>query len=241
MILPPALSGSMTDSTTITPILISSVISALLSQVLLGNHLILTLTDFDLATPLVELPLYLLLGALSGVVAFVFTYSAKISNQVFAGDLPALPESAKTTIKTIPNAVKPVIGGLLCGLVGLVFPQILFFGYETLNALLKDNGELSLSLILSLMGVKTVMTAVAAGSGLVGGTFAPSLFLGGMLGCAFHEVAQTALESIMHLQVVVDNSPAMVDAVMAQGGLGINPEAMHIAGVPAYAMVGAAR
>ena len=238
--------ASMTDTTTITPILISSVLSALLSQFLLGNHLILTLTDFDLATPLVELPLYLLLGALSGVVAFVFTYSAKISQQVFAGDFAPMPAVMKQVMTAIPDAVKPVMGGLLCGLVGLVFPQILFFGYETLNSLLKDNGELSLSLILSLMGVKTLMTAIAAGSGLVGGTFAPSLFLGGMLGCAFHEVANNLLESAMHLKVIVDSSPAAVTTTTA-ATLDVEAvvqgleSAVHIAGVPAYAMVGAAR
>jgi H+/Cl- antiporter ClcA len=116
----------------------------------------------------------------------------------------------------IPEPVKPVIGGLLCGMVGIAFPQILFFGYETLNSLLKNATPLSMKLILSLLAVKLIMTAVAAGSGLVGGTFAP-LFLGAMLGGAFHD-------SVVTILISPPSSPVPVE----------------IGGVPAHAMVSAA-
>lgn len=215
---------SFSSTTSITPILIASVLSALISQSLLGNHLVLTLSQFTLETPLVELPLYLLLGAMSGVVAFVFSYSAKLSKQFFNGDLGS--DSVKGTMSSIPNAVKPAIGGLICGIVGIAFPQILFFGYETLNSLLRYGG-LPLELVLSLLIVKIALTAISAGSGLVGGTFAPSLFLGAMLGAAFHEGAVFSLDTVMDVL-----SPEL-SATFATTNL-------QIAGVPAYAMVGAA-
>jgi H+/Cl- antiporter ClcA len=34
--------------------------------------------------------------------------------------------------------VKPVLGGLICGLTGIIYPQILFFGYETLDGLIAN-------------------------------------------------------------------------------------------------------
>jgi H+/Cl- antiporter ClcA len=79
--------------------------------------------------------------------------------------------------------------------VGLAFPQILFFGYETLNALLA-NKALPTETLVELLFVKMFTTAVAAGSGLVGGTFAPSLFLGGMLGASFHNAVSGVLNSV---------------------------------------------
>jgi H+/Cl- antiporter ClcA len=215
---------SFSSTTSITPILIAAVLSALVSQSLLGNHLVLTLSQFTLETPLVELPLYLLLGAMSGVVAFVFTYTAKLSKQFFNGDLGS--DAVRGTMSSIPNAVKPAIGGLICGIVGIAYPQILFFGYETLNSLLRYGG-LPLELVLTLLFAKIALTAISAGSGLVGGTFAPSLFLGAMLGAAFHEGAVYSLDTMMDVL-----SPEF-SATFASTNL-------QIAGVPAYAMVGAA-
>ena len=108
---PMAVFQSMTSTTTITPILIASVLSALVSHLLLGNELILSLSHFELETPILELPLYLMLGALSGVAAFVFTYSAKLSQQFFSGELGIGP--IRSTMKAIPDWFKPAMGGLL--------------------------------------------------------------------------------------------------------------------------------
>lgn len=74
---------------------------------------------------------------------------------------------------------------MTCGVVGYVYPQILFFGYETLNGLL-ENENLATELLLVLLLAKIFTTAVSAGSGLVGGTLAPSLFMGGELDRNMH-------------------------------------------------------
>jgi H+/Cl- antiporter ClcA len=121
----------------------------------------------------------------------------------------------------MPKYTKPVVGGLLCGLIGLVFPQTLFFGYETLNPLL-GNTSLSTTVLVSLLGAKIVSTAIAAGSGLVGGTFAPSLFLGAMVGASFHNFLDFLLQ------------------FSASHGGSVGASMMQLADVPAYAMVGAA-
>lgn len=174
-----------TGTGSITAVLIASVLSALVSRVYLGESLALSVPTYELNTPLVELPMYLLLGVTSGVVAGIFTFCAQLSKAFFDGN--AGPAFVQGVMKVLPKWCKPIIGGLTCGVVGLVYPQILFFGYETLNTLLANNA-LTTDVILTLLGVKIFTTAVAAGSGLVGGTFAPSLFLGGMVGASFHDV-----------------------------------------------------
>lgn len=214
--------GWMGSTSTLTPVLLSSVLSALVARTLLGNHLVLVLTEYSLKTPLLELPLYLLLGGVSGVIAFFFSQLAKISNSLFAGEVG--PSVFKSGMKTVPAPIKPVIGGVLCGVVGIFFPQILFFGYETLNALLANN-SLSTSLVLTLLVAKMIMTALSAGSGLVGGTFAPSLFLGAMTGAAFHNIMSALL-------LFATQSGSPLNAVQ---GL-----SLALADIPAYAMVGAA-
>jgi H+/Cl- antiporter ClcA len=208
------------SSSSITSVLLSSVLSALVSRAVLGNHLALEVTDYTLRTPLIELPLYLLLGATSGVVAFVFSQTAKLMKNLFDGE--AGPESLRDAAKSLPSGAKPVIGGLLCGLIGLVFPQILFFGYETLNSLLASSA-MTTTMLITLLAVKIISTALCAGSGLVGGTFAPALFLGAMTGASFHNI----MSGLFQFGEIGD--------VGFFAGY-----AMQLADLPAYAMVGAA-
>jgi H+/Cl- antiporter ClcA len=154
----------MAGSATMTAILLASVLSALVCKTILGDHLVLILSEYSLKTPLVELPLYLLLGAMCGLVAFVFNQAAKLSQAFFEGNLG--PKWLRDCVDVVPNLVKPMLGGLFCGIVGLAFPQVRFFGYETLNSLLA-NSSLPTSLMLSLLVMKILATAVSVGSGLV--------------------------------------------------------------------------
>ncbi|SPE34578.1 CBS domain containing protein (fragment) [Candidatus Sulfopaludibacter sp. SbA3] len=74
----------------------------------------------------------------------------------------------------------PAIGGLVIGIGGLVFPQALGVGYDTIGALLQ--GEVPRNLILGILLVKSVIWAVSLGSGTSGGVLAPLLMMGGALG-----------------------------------------------------------
>ena len=74
----------------------------------------------------------------------------------------------------------PAIGGLVIGLGGLVFPQALGVGYDTIGALLQ--GDVPRNLILGILLVKSVIWAVSLGSGTSGGVLAPLLMMGGALG-----------------------------------------------------------
>jgi H+/Cl- antiporter ClcA len=74
----------------------------------------------------------------------------------------------------------PAIGGLVVGLGGLIFPQALGVGYDTIGALLQ--GNVAATAILGILLVKSVIWAVSLGSGTSGGVLAPLLMMGGALG-----------------------------------------------------------
>jgi len=74
----------------------------------------------------------------------------------------------------------PPIGGLVVGIGGLIFPQALGVGYDTIGNLLQ--GTVSSRLILGVLLVKSTMWAVSLGSGTSGGVLAPLLMMGAALG-----------------------------------------------------------
>jgi chloride channel protein, CIC family len=74
----------------------------------------------------------------------------------------------------------PAIGGLAIGLGGLIFPQALGVGYDTIGALLQ--GGVTTKIILGVLLVKWFIWAVSLGSGTSGGVLAPLLMMGGALG-----------------------------------------------------------
>jgi chloride channel protein, CIC family len=74
----------------------------------------------------------------------------------------------------------PAIGGLVIGIGGLIFPQALGVGYDTIGSLLQGNG--AIGLLLGILLVKSTIWAVSLGSGTSGGVLAPLLMMGGALG-----------------------------------------------------------
>ncbi|HWZ99239.1 MAG TPA: chloride channel protein [Candidatus Dormibacteraeota bacterium] len=74
----------------------------------------------------------------------------------------------------------PAIGGLAIGLGGLIFPQALGVGYDTIGGLLQ--GTVTTKIILGVLLVKWFIWAVSLGSGTSGGVLAPLLMMGGALG-----------------------------------------------------------
>ena len=74
----------------------------------------------------------------------------------------------------------PALGGLAIGLGGLIFPQALGVGYDTIAGLLQ--GSVTTHVILGVLLVKWFIWAVSLGSGTSGGVLAPLLMMGGALG-----------------------------------------------------------
>jgi H+/Cl- antiporter ClcA/CBS domain-containing protein len=109
----------------------------------------------------------LLAGLLAGVLSALVTAAVYASEDVFR----LLP---------IHWMWWPLIGGLVIGLGGLIFPQALGVGYDTIGALLQ--GDVPRNMILGILLVKSVIWAVSLGSGTSGGVLAPLLMMGGALG-----------------------------------------------------------
>jgi len=74
----------------------------------------------------------------------------------------------------------PAIGGLAIGVGGLIFPQALGVGYDTIGALVQ--GDVPRATIAGILLVKSAIWAIALGSGTSGGVLAPLLMMGGALG-----------------------------------------------------------
>jgi H+/Cl- antiporter ClcA len=74
----------------------------------------------------------------------------------------------------------PAIGGLVIGIGGVIFPQALGVGYDTIAQLVQ--GHITTSVIAGILIVKSIIWAVALGSGTSGGVLAPLLMMGGALG-----------------------------------------------------------
>ncbi|MGC2530371.1 MAG: chloride channel protein [Candidatus Acidiferrum sp.] len=110
---------------------------------------------------------YAVLGAASGIVGTILPELFYRVRDVFAS-------------LRIPPWTKPAIGGLGLGLIALRLPQVLGGGYGWIQEAI--NGQLALHLLLFLLVAKMVALSLTVSSGGSGGVFAPSLFVGGMLG-----------------------------------------------------------
>ena len=95
----------------------------------------------------------------------------------------------------VKNFLKPAIGGLMLGIMAMFFPQVLGMGYGWIQ--LAIYGQLTIGLMIILVFAKIFATSFTISSGGSGGVFAPSLFIGGMLGGAFGQTAHLLFPDII--------------------------------------------
>ena len=185
-------------------VVIASVISALVSQISLGERPAFSLPVYEVRSYW-ELPLYLGLGVLASVVALLFTRAIKQAKRFFAGEWAIAPFMQK-----IPMPIKLLIGGLCVGLIALKFPEAIGIGYETVESILQDT-PFTIPLLAILLIVKLLLTAISSASGFVGGIFAPSIFLGAVLGSLYGQ----AIASFLPSTIPIAASPAYALVGMA--------------------------
>ena len=154
---------------TFSPIVISSVAATAVSRHFLGDSPAFIVPAYQLISAW-ELPLYVILGLFCALVAVAFTTALYGAEDIF--DKLRMPEY-----------LKAVLGGLILGIMGLLFPHILGVGYPAIDLSLMQ--KLSLWVLFLLVVFKILSTSVTIGSGGSGGIFAPSLFLGAMAGGFF--------------------------------------------------------
>ena len=154
-------------------IVIASVTGTVVSKAFWSNETIFQIPFFTLSHP-GELLLYVLLGLVTGLFSLLF--------MAYIFSLPKLFSTLR-----IPEWLAPAAAGLAVGGIGLFCPQALGVGYESINEVL--DGQSILGVVALMLIAKILTTGLCVGSGMSGGVFAPSLFIGAMLGCLFGHVA----------------------------------------------------
>jgi H+/Cl- antiporter ClcA/CBS domain-containing protein len=151
------------------PVALASVVAAAWRPWLIGGGVL-----FPMADSAALAPLGLLLAAILGVIAGLA--SGALTQMVYASEdlFQRLP---------IHWMWWPMFGGVVIGVGGLIEPHALGVGYDNISALL--NGQIPPVDTLRLLLVKSIIWAIALGSGTSGGVLAPLLIMGGALGALF--------------------------------------------------------
>jgi H+/Cl- antiporter ClcA len=182
-------------------VILASVLAAVVSGALLGEQPAFIVPAFELKN-LAELPLYLPLGLLCGATAVAFRSSSVVIGRGFAalergGASGAGGEERGETANSsarfalrVPREWHAPLGGAAFGVVATLFPEVTYQGFDNVNSMLGAEGSpfrtpYSPSLLTGLVLVKLAATALCRQSGLVGGVYAPSLFMGAALGSAY--------------------------------------------------------
>ncbi|MCD6525629.1 MAG: chloride channel protein [Desulfuromonas sp.] len=163
-----------------TSIVIASGMSTVVSRALLGNEISFYIPPYQMGSHW-ELLLYVVLGAVVGVLAATFI------------DIHFRVKWLFDKLK-MHRLLKPILGALLVGIIGVGLPQVFGNGYEFINEFLNGGG--TLYLLLALIVFKAIATSITLGSGLPGGLFAPVLYVGAVIGGAFGHLAQMAFPTM---------------------------------------------
>jgi len=157
------------NATLIGSTVVASVAAVIVERSILGNEPLFHVPTYRLVHP-AELIAYAVLGILGGLVSLLFC-KGLLGMRAAMLRLPA-----RTRV------VQPALGGLFIGAVIAYFPAIMGVGYEYVDQAL--NGGLVLKTLVLLSLLKLVATIVSYSSGNAGGIFAPSLYIGSMVGGA---------------------------------------------------------
>ncbi len=164
------------------PVMLAAVVATALSNAVLGGEPAFTMPDLP-AISLHELPVVLVLGLVIGTFAALFNHILTY-----------------ITSKTQRFDIwwRMLVAGVLVSLIGMLQPEVLGIGYDTVNAALI--GEFALYYLLSLAFLKILATSVSVGLGVPGGMIGPAFFIGATLGGAVGFIA-TQLYGDEHLQI----------------------------------------
>ena len=162
-------------------VVVASVTADVIGRAAFGSEAFLTLPQVGVGA-VAGYPLYLVLGLLAAVVGvgFIrFLYGM---------------EDRADRFWRFSEAWRPAAGGVLLGLLLLAVPQMYGVGYEVLEGAI--DGNYALLFLLALLASKVLATSLTLSIGGSGGVFAPSLFMGAMLGSAFGIAAHDLLPGL---------------------------------------------
>lgn len=160
------------------PIVIASVAGTVINRIEFGG-----VTEFMLPEPnslifYQELPAFLLLGLLCGLVSVVLMRAIFWTDDI---------GSAFQAYTGMPRWLRPAVSGVLLGLLAIFYPHIIGVGYETTSLAL--TGQLALHEVIVFVALKTAAVAITMAGRMGGGVFSPSLMIGALTGLGFGLVA----------------------------------------------------
>ncbi|MCC6455215.1 MAG: chloride channel protein [Caldilineaceae bacterium] len=151
------------------PLVIASTLATTVHFQIVGRGPMFSVGQLDFGIPY-NMPYYLILGILCGLVAVGFSNSLYWVEDQFE----KLPVSSFWW---------PAIGGLALGIIGYFFPTVLGVGYDLIEGLLTNRFSLSVLLMIAIF--KTLALLISLGSGTSGGLLAPMFIIGAALGALF--------------------------------------------------------
>ncbi|HEY1486251.1 MAG TPA: chloride channel protein, partial [Micromonosporaceae bacterium] len=157
-------------------VVLASVTASVIGRAALGNQPFLKLPPFEVHH-LIEYLLFALLGLIAGATGVAFTRILYWIED--ACDWGWLKTHG-------PEWLRPAVGGILLGLVLLVLPEMYGVGYPVLGKSIA--GKYAILFLIVLLIGKMIATSLTIGIGGSGGVFAPSLFIGAMLGSAYGQI-----------------------------------------------------
>lgn len=156
-------------------IVLSAVSAVVVGRWFLGDDPLFSVPAFELTHPS-ELVLYGLVGLFAGLLGTVFVHALGIVRG-------RLTDSTRRL-----RLLQPFLAGAVVGLAGLVVPEVMGAGYGAIDSALHD--QFGWRLLIGLALAKVVLTAICFAAGTPGGMFAPTLFVGAMLGGGIGALAQ---------------------------------------------------
>ena len=175
-------SSTAIEFSAIVPCVVASVVAYSVFSAIFGPGLAFSAPEQVSFGGASELPFYLAFAVVCALVGFLYVWCFYgVRDKIFR----PLP---------IPNVLKPALGGLLLGTIALAFPQIMAGGYGWIQRAI--DGHLTLQLMAVLVVAKILATSATISSGGSGGVFAPSLFIGAMLGGAFGLLCQNLFPDV---------------------------------------------
>ncbi len=156
------------------PLVFSSVVATMVSRSFFGISTWYNVPPYDFKR-LTQLPWFILLGILTGIMGAVFM------------KLLARSEEAFKRLQ-VPIFIRLALGGLVVGIIALQFSGVWGNGYAITNRILEGDYPEQFAGLMFLVGLflaKLIATLATVGSGAVGGVFTPTLFLGASLGATF--------------------------------------------------------
>ncbi|MFY0690875.1 MAG: chloride channel protein [Paracoccaceae bacterium] len=167
------------------PIVIASAAGTVINRLEFGDVTEFTLPAENILSFYVELPAFLMLGIVSGLVAVVLMRAI-----FWADDLGTVVQNATR----MPRWLRPAAAGALLGIIALWFPHIIGVGYGTTSAAL--TGSLLLHEAIVFAVIKTAAVAITMAGRMGGGVFSPSLMVGALTGLAFGGIATSIFPNV---------------------------------------------